>query len=81
MIQSGPKEPDQFRIEYVGRFFVGVVTDIRNQNRLTIGKDACSMSGFLRIGRVVLLAAQDQGWSFDVLPVIDDCIHVPHMPG
>ena len=81
MTQLGPKEPDQFRIEYIGRFFVGVVTDIRNQNHLAIGKDACSMSGFLRIGRIVLLPTQDQGWSFDVLPVIDYGIHAPHMPG
>ena len=81
MTQLRPKEPDQFRIEYIGRFFVWVVTDIRNQNHLAIGKDACSMSGFLRIGRIVLFATQDQGWSFDVLPVIDYGIHAPHMPG
>lgn len=81
MTQLSPKEPNQFRIDYVGHFFVGVVTDIRNQNDLAIGKDACSVSGFFRVGRIVLLAAEDQSWSVDVLPVIDDGIHVPHMVG
>lgn len=81
MTRSGSKEPNQFRIEYFGRFFVGVMTDIRNQDHLTIGEDAGSMSGFFCVGRIVFLATQDQGWRFNVLPVIDYGIHVPHMPG
>ncbi len=81
MTRLRPKEPDQFRIDDIGRFFVGVVTDFRNQKHLAIGKDARGMPGFFHIGWIVLLATQDQGWSFDVLPIVNYGIHAPHMVG
>ena len=60
---------------------MGVVADAGDVDRLAVGENPRGVFGLFRVGRVVFRAAEDQGFDFDVLPVVDHGVHAAHLAG